>query len=215
MEIKSVKTRQIFLAVGAAIGWFAVIIQFYLQIVNRVTPVPEAIIRFFSYFTILTNILVDFTFIILLLRPNSAWGKFFSQPRILTAIAAYISFVGIIYNIILRHLWNPKGMQLVVDLLLHSFIPVFFVLYWLVFVNKTELQWKNTLPWLIYPMVYSLCILFRGVFSAFYPYPFFNVADHGYVHVLLNDVRLIIAFMLISLLFVAVGKLVNGTLRKN
>jgi hypothetical protein len=209
MKIKSSGAEKIYLAIGATIGWFAVVSQFYLQIIHRVTPVPEAIVRFFSYFTILTNLLIDITFTILLLNPVSVWGKYFSQPRIRTAIAVYISFVGIIYNTILRQLWSPQGLQLVVDLLLHSCMPVIFVLYWLIFVPKNELKWKNVLPWMIYPIAYSLIILMVGTFSGFYPYPFFNVNELGYAHILLNDIRLIIAFMLLSLLFVALAKAIT------
>ncbi len=35
--------------------WFAVIAQFFLMFYNRQTDVPEMIIRFFSFFTILTK----------------------------------------------------------------------------------------------------------------------------------------------------------------
>ena len=48
----------------AIIVWFAVLAQFYLIIENRVAPVTETIIRFFSFFTILTNILVAVYFTI-------------------------------------------------------------------------------------------------------------------------------------------------------
>jgi|SRR5450432_1119038 hypothetical protein len=208
MEKKSVRAKQIYLTTGAIIGWYAVISQYYLLLVNRAASVPETLIRFFSYFTILTNILVALSFTILLLNPKSEWGNFFSRPKVLTAIAGYISFVGIAYNILLRHLWKPEGLQLVVNELLHSFIPILFVLYWLIFVPKAALQWKNTLPWMIYPIVYFLCVLVRGAWSGFYPYPFIDVNTLGYTHVLLNDAGLIIAFLLLSLLFVAIGKAV-------
>src|SRR5436190_2122955 len=43
---------------GFVLGWFAIIGQFFLAIENRQTDVTEAVIRFFSYFTVLTNLLV-------------------------------------------------------------------------------------------------------------------------------------------------------------
>jgi hypothetical protein len=207
------RAKQLYLAIGAVIGWYSVVTQFYLQLVNRLTPVPEAVIRFFSYFTVITNILVAFCFTILLLNAKSDWGKFFSRPKVLTAVTVYISFVGIAYNILLRHLWNPEGLQLVVDELLHSFNPILVILYWLIFVPKAELRWKNTLPWTIYPIVYLFVVLIRGALSGFYPYPFINVNEHGYNNVLLNGVGLITVFLLLSLLFVAIGKIMNRTSR--
>src|SRR5438045_7219237 len=95
------KAKQIFLMIGAALGWLAIIFQFYIIIVNRVASISETIIRFFSFFTILTNIFVALCFTFLLLKPNSKWGKFFGRPTVLTALTAYIAVVGIIYNFFL------------------------------------------------------------------------------------------------------------------
>ncbi len=210
---KLLKAKLIYLSLSAFIGWFSVISQFYLNIVKNSVPVAEITIRFFSYFTILTNILVALCFTIILLRPKSRPGEFFSQPSVQTAVTAYITFVWIAYNILLRHLWNPTGLQLIVDELLHSFIPLLTVLYWLVFVPKSELQWKSILPWMIYPIIYLLYILTRGALSGFYPYPFIDINELGYFKVFLNDGGLILAFLLLSLLFVAIGKLLSKTFR--
>lgn len=210
---KLLKAKQIYLSVSAFIGWFSVISQFYLNIINSSIPIAEITIRFFSYFTILTNILVALSFTIILLRPKSRLGEFFSQPRVSTAVTAYITFVWIAYNVLLRHLWNPTGLQLIVDELLHSFIPLLTILYWLIFVPKSELQWKSILPWMIYPLIYLLYVLTRGALSGFYPYPFIYVDDLGYSKVFLNDAGLILAFLLLSLLFVATGKLMSKTFR--
>jgi hypothetical protein len=209
------KTKQIYLTIGSVIGWFAVSAQLYLQITYRLTSVPEAVFRFFSYYTILTNILVALCFSVLLLIPESDFGKFFSRPKVLTAVGAYIVFVGIAYHLLLRHLSTSEGLQVFVNELLHSFIPLFFILYWMKFVSKTELEWKDVLHWVIYPVVYLLYILIGGVFSGFYPYPFMSVNNIGYRRVILNDGGLITAFLVLSLLFVAIGKLNRNTARLN
>jgi hypothetical protein len=213
MEKQSTKARQIYLAMSAIIVWFTVISQFYLNVVNRSIPISEVVIRFFSYFTILTNILVALCFTNLLLKPKSKLGEFFSQPSVLTAVTSYITFVGIAYNLLLRHLWNPEGLQLIVDELLHIIIPLLSILYWLIFVPKAGLQWKSILPWMIYPVIYLVYVLTRGALSGFYPYPFIDVNGLGYFKVILNDGGLIIAFLLLSLLFVAIGKLMSKTFR--
>ncbi len=213
MEKQSTNTKKIYLAITAIIAWFAVLAQFYLNIVNRSVPVFETVIRFLSYFTILTNILVAFCFTVLLLKPKSKSGKFFARPSVLTAVTAYITFVWIAYNLLLRHLWNPQGLQLLVDELLHTLIPFLSILYWLIYVPKAGLQWKSILPWTIYPVVYILCVTARGAFSGFYPYPFIDISVLGYFKVVRNDIGLIGAFLMLSLLFVAIGKLLNKTIR--
>ncbi len=211
MERPLSRANRTFLAIGAALGWFALIAQFYLMIANRVTGMTETIIRYFTYFTILTNILVALTFTVLLFRPKSGWANFFSRPSTLTAVTAYITLVGITYQVILRSTWNPQGLQMIVDELLHSVIPAFVVLYWLLFLPKTGLQWKSVFPWVIYPACYLVLILFRGAFSGFYPYPFVNVKELGYNKVILNSGLILVVFLVFSLLFVAIAKIRKST----
>lgn len=206
MEKHMTKTKQLFLIIGTVMGWFAVVFQLYLLITNRIASVNETLIRFFSFYTILTNILVALCFTVLLLKPVSRWGRFFSRPQTLTAIAVYITVVGIVYNTILRFIWAPQGLQQVVDELLHFVIPLFFVLYWVLFATKTGLKWKNVLTWIIYPLVYAVFVLFRGTSSGWYPYPFLDANALGYNKVLINVIGLFVAFLLISLLFVAISK---------
>lgn len=206
MDKQTSKAQRVFLVIGTIMAWFAVIFQLYLIILNSTTSIPETIIRFFSFYTILTNIVVALCFTILLLKPKSGWGKVFSRGQTLTAIAIYITVVALVYNLVLRFLWAPTGLKRMVDELLHVAIPLFFVVYWAIFVPKTGLQWKNVLPWMIYPLVYLVYILIHGAFSGFYPYPFVNVSALGYSNVLLNSGGLFFAFILLSLLFVAIGR---------
>ena len=199
--------EKILLINGAALGWIAVTLQFYLIIVNRIASLPETIIRFFSFFTILSNILVALCFTYLVLKPGSRWGKFFARPATLTAIALYISVTGLIYNIILRAIWKPQGLQFVVNELLHSVIPVLFVLYWLFFVPKQTLRWMNIFSWLIFPVVYCIYSIIRGEISGVYPYPFLDVNVLGYGKVFINIAAVSMVFILLSLLLVGIAKL--------
>jgi hypothetical protein len=206
MEKKATKAKQTFLIIGATITWFAIGLQFYLIILNRVASVSETIIRFFSFYTILTNILVALCLTVLLLKPNSRWGIYFSRPGVLTAATINITIVGLLYNLILRQIWSPEGFQRVADELLHVVIPVLFIMYWFLFAPKSGLGWQNAFPWLLYPLVYAIFVLFRGALSGFYPYPFINVNTLGYIKVLLNSVGLFIGFFLLSQLFIAITK---------
>jgi len=122
---------KLLLAAICLLGWFALVGQFYLIILNRITSIPEIIIRYFSYFTILTNLLVAICCTALLTNRNSKIKSFFSRQNTLTAVAVYITVVGLVYNSILRFLWNPQGLQWIVDELLHSVIPLLFIAFWL------------------------------------------------------------------------------------
>ena len=151
----------------AIIVWFAVLAQFYLIIENRVAPVTETIIRFFSFFTILTNILVAVYFTIKALGRDQL-----DKAGLLTAITVYITIVGLVYQVLLRHIWQPTGLQMVVDELLHSVNPLLVISYWYLFEKKFFVHYKEVFKWMIYPVVYLVYILTRGSFSGFYPYPF-------------------------------------------
>ncbi|MBA3648587.1 MAG: Pr6Pr family membrane protein [Chitinophagales bacterium] len=203
---------EICLTILAILGWFSLTVQFYLNITSNVASVPEIIIRYFSYFTLDTNFIVAACCTVLLLKSNSRWIRFISNQKTLTAVTVYIVIVGIIYNLILRVLWNPEGLQKVIDELLHSVIPLLFFVYWLFFVSKNQLDWRDVFLWLIYPLVYTVFIMIRGNFSEFYPYPFINVKELGIHKALINAVGIAFFFLVVSLLFVAIGKLLN---RKN
>lgn len=212
-DMRKTTANQIFLTIGATLTWFAVVLQFYLIILNRVASVSETIIRFFSFYTILTNILVALSLTVLLLKPNSRWGNFFSRANVLIAITIYITVVGTLYNLILRQIWNPEGLQRIADELLHVVTPLLFIVYWSIFAPKGGLRWKSAFPWLIYPFVYAVYVLFRGALSGFYPYPFIDANILGYRMVLLNSVGLFIGFFLLSLLFIAIAKAMNRSER--
>ena len=192
---KTTTSARLFALIGALAAWFAVVFQFYLIILNREESIAETIARFFGFYTILTNILVALTFTFLFLKSNFRLGMFFTKTKTLAATAVYIMVVGMVYNLILRFIWSPQGLQRVVDEMLHVVVPLLFVFYWLVFAPKKGLLWKNVFPWLIYPLVYLLCVLARGAVVTYYPYPFLEVHKLGYGQVLLNCLVLFGAFL--------------------
>lgn len=199
------KNQQTFQMIIAIVAWVMIILQLYLQIVNRTTSVAEAIIRFFSYFTILTNILVAISFTSLLFPKNRSYS-FFSNNAVLTAVTIYILIVGLVYNIVLRSQWDPKGLQLIVDNGLHTVTPLLTVIYWLLYVSVKEIRWQQTPRWLIYPVLYLVYVLIRGSYSNFYPYFFINVSDLGYNRAFQNAGLVTAAFLIVSFLLLWAGK---------
>ena len=206
MKEKTTKAEQTFLIIGTAIAWFALLLQLYLIIFNRVESLPETIIRFFSFYTILTNILVAFCFTALLVKPNSRLGIFFSQPGALTATTINIFVVGLLYNLLLRQIFSSVGLQRLADELLHVVIPLLFIVYWYLFAPKGGLGWKSAFPWLLYPFFYAVFVLLRGASSGFFPYPFIDANTLGFKKVLLNSVGLFVGFFILSQLFIVIAK---------
>ncbi len=191
-------------ALAGLLGWFAVLSQFYLIIVNRTESVAETVFRFFSFFTVLSNIAVSLCFTGFFMKGK--WKTFFTSASTHTAVTVYIMVVGIVYNLVLRSIWHPVGFQKWVDELLHSVIPLVMLLFWIVYVNKSSLQWKNAFSWMIFPFAYIGYLAIRGAASGFYPYPFVNVTELGYPTVLMNGSILVLVFMLLSLVLIGVAK---------
>lgn len=191
----------------ALIAWFTVLSQYYLMVENRVSSVSETTIRFFSFFTILTNSLVAIYFTCIAVKIKDGSASIIHKPGTLTAITVYIFIVGLIYQIVLRPLWQPTGFQKIVDELLHTLIPVMVVIYWYFYETKSLVSYHQIPKWLIYPITYLLFILIRGGFSGFYPYPFVNVDNLGMSHVLINSFLLMGLFYGVSALFILIGKL--------
>jgi hypothetical protein len=207
-------------AVGALLGWFALVLQLYLMLVQSpagALAVVGTVITYFSFFTILTNILVALVFTAAIFSPGTGrwatgWAQFFCRPSVQAGTAAYIAIVGIIYRLLLRQLWNPQGLQWVADVILHDVIPIGYVLYWLLFAPRMGVRWKDALGWLAYPSVYLVYVLARGAVSGLYPYPFMDVKVLGYGAVLAHAAVLFLVFLGMGLLVVAVGRWTRGRL---
>lgn len=165
-----------FRIVVATLGWLALSIQYWIAMTGVAGPAPLArTINFFSYFTIQSNLAVALAMTLPWLAPQSALGKFFLRPSVRTAIATYIIFVAVIFDLLLRHSRQLEGLSLATDTLLHYVIPVLFVIDWLFFVPKGTLHLKVALVWLSFPAAYIAWTLIHGALSGFYPYPFVSV----------------------------------------
>jgi hypothetical protein len=205
------QAMRVYAAVGASLGWFAMALQLYLMLVQDPTSMLGVVITYFSFFTILTNILVALVFTAAALRPAAAWGQFLLRPSVQAGTAVYIAIVGMVYQLLLRHLWNPQGAQWVADVLLHSIIPVGYILYWWLFAARDELSWKNAIGWLVYPGSYLVYTLARGAVSGLYPYPFVDVTALGYGGVLARSAGLMLVFLGMGLLIVAIARWKQNT----
>lgn len=192
-------------------GLVTLITQFVLIIQNRVVGVPETILRFFCYFTILTNILVMVTSYYQWASSNGRAAAFFRRPQTKAAVAVYILVVFIVYNIALRGLVNLTGINMIVDELLHVIIPVLYLIYWMFFADKKGIEWKHGWLWLIYPAIYLTVVMCVGAIlaSRFYPYPFLDAYNHGYQKVLYSSLVILGLFLLLSFLFIWFARLIE------
>lgn len=199
-----------FATITALTGWGVLILQCYLLLRLTVADgrgVSGGIVAYLGYFTILTNILAALALSAPLVSRNSSLGRFFSGGSVISAVAAAMAMVGGAYSLLLRHLWNPQGWQLVADEGLHDLMPIAFLIYWWFAVPRGAVRLADIPRWCMYPIAYLLYAMARGALIGSYPYPFIDVGVLGYGRVLLNALGLLLGFALIAIVLVGAGAL--------
>lgn len=200
-------TKTIYRAFAGAFTVFVVVMQFWLTMGDASgAELARLSIRFFSFFTILTNILAAAALLFPLLAPRSAPGAFLARPTVRTAIAGYMIMVGVVYYLLLVGVSGREGWSLFFEHLLHAATPPLFVLDWLAFVNKQAVDWRVGLRSLAYPLLYIAWTLARGAATGWYPYPFLDVGDLGYAHVLANVVGLVTIYVVLEAALAVIGR---------
>ncbi|MGI8667531.1 MAG: Pr6Pr family membrane protein [Jatrophihabitans sp.] len=190
-----------FLAVALGLVWqLALTMRGQNVLVDAHGALPSIstrVIRFLSYFTVESNILVAGTALSLALRPD--WdGRLW---RVLRLQALYgITVTGIVYSTLLRGIVDLHGAAAVTNALLHYVAPLMTVIGWLLFGPRPRLDENTLVTSLSWPALYVGYTLAHGAASHWYPYPFIDVSTLGYVTALRNGVGL-------NVLLVGVGAL--------
>jgi hypothetical protein len=139
----------------ALVGWLGIVLQLWVSArlaMHHGHSPWHGIVQALCYFTVLTNILV--TLIATRLTWSAPGHGLLGRPGTLAAAAVYIVVVGLIYALLLRSLWAPSGLQRLADALLHTLLPVLFVLWWLLYAPTQGLRWSEPVRWLGYPLAY-------------------------------------------------------------
>lgn len=199
--------KKAFQFIGFLLGWSGVILQYYLAMTVADSRIAETV-KYISFMTIWTNILVSLFFTFLITAQNSAPGRFFARTSVQAALVVYISAVGLIYHLFLAHIWNPQGLQLIVDQILHTVVPVYYLLYWMLFSEKNKLSFRNAFNWLLYPFIYAVYSLIRGAITGKYPYYFIDASTLGYGIVLRNIVFIALAYFALGMIVAVLNNLI-------
>lgn len=136
----------------------------------------ERIVRLIGYFTIQSNLLVAIS-AFSLVRDPARDGPLWRVVRLAGVVG--IAVTGIVHWFLLRPLLDLRGWAYVCDLLLHIVVPVLAVVGWLIFGPRPRVSLGTILLMLIWPAAWVAYTLVRGALTAFYPYPFLNVAELG------------------------------------
>ena len=165
----------------------------------------QGLVEFFSYFTILANMLAAALLFTSFMKPNSK--MLLARSTAISATTVYLVSLGLFYSLALRNFWNPQGpLQVLSDALLHEVVPILCLAVWLTFTPKGMLKWLDAVIWLIFPFVYWVYVFLRGAISGAYPYPLVDVASRGSVRALTNAAIHLTSILLLGLCAVAVDR---------
>lgn len=154
-------------------------------------------VHFFSYFTILTNLLVAAVATGCALD-GGGWHRRAASPSIRAATSVYILVVAVIFQLLLAGLTRLTPLGWWGNMLVHQAAPFGWLLCWAAFGPHGGIDARAPWRWLLYPLAYGAWTLAHGAASGWYPYPFVNVAKLGGLIVARN-------MALIGLFFLGLG----------
>lgn len=195
---------------GLLFGLAAILLQFRLTIPAALAAgrsLPGALVFFFTFFTILTNIFVVLVYAGALSGRRDGFPGRFARPRVAAAAAVAITVVGLVYAAVLARLWEPQGLFLAADVMLHYGAPPLFVLWWLAFGRDGSTRLSDIPKWLAYPLAYLAVAMARGAIAGEYPYPFLDPATNGAAGVATAAAAIFALFVVLGLILVAVDRL--------
>lgn len=194
--------------ITALVAWVALAVQFWLlarTITAEGASLGFALWRFLGFFTILTNSAIAIASTILCVAPRTTLLAARSKLSLATAIA----LVGIVYSIALRSIWNPQGLQAVVDHALHDATPVLFVAAWLADRHGTP-RWSDSFWTVAFPAAYCAYAMTRGAVDGWYAYYFLDPSKLPGGQFVLNIAGLLAVVIAIALVLVALKRLAGS-----
>jgi hypothetical protein len=199
MQLKST-----FAAITAVVVWAALILQLVLVVESMAgsgASLAASIWRFFGFFTILTNCAVAVVATAMALRPQNSLAGPLARFVTVTSIV----FVGIVYSVALRSIWEPTGWQAVADHALHDATPVLFFLTW-AWSEHVSLRWKDALWALLPPLIYCAYAFARGAFDGWYAYWFLDPKALSLIQLATSIAALLAAFLCLAFSVIAIDR---------
>lgn len=172
--------------------------------------------NFFSYFTVDSNIFVAIVFMMSAIAVVRGFQSA-ELTMLRGASTLYIVTTGIVFGMLLSG-YDSTQLTFVPwdNIVLHYIIPIVALADWLMDPPARRLVFKNTLVWLLFPIIYLGYSLIRGPIVEWYPYPFLDPSgQHGYTGVIVTAVIIALTILVISwLLTLVVGPAKNKKTKK-
>jgi hypothetical protein len=159
-------------------------------------------LRFFAFFTILSNLFGAVVWLWLAARSRRQRTRTDDLLRGAATLYLVVTFVVVVLLL--------QGAELslsdrLVDLIVHKLFPILVVIDWIVDPPETDLRMRDVAIWLIFPLIWLALTLIRGAVDAWYPYPFLDPDNGGYRSVAYHVIVVLAGFLVIAGGIVALG----------
>lgn len=209
MKLTRKSAGEIFLLIVAAMAWAGLILQCWSIVESaprRGETAVDALVELLGYFTILTNLFIGLLGTLPFVFRKSEIGRLLSGPLPTGCATTAVVFLAIVYQLLLRHTWNPQGPMWIADKLHHYAVPVGMVVHWCVSSFDHRLPAKTPILWCLYPLLYFVYVISRGSLIGSYPYPFLDLKKLGVAQIAQNGISLLLAFTLVGYLVWAIHR---------
>lgn len=188
METTSTNAR---LAAGAValVTWIGLAVQLRAS-TELAGSAGLAVWVMLRFFTVITNLIVAGVLTGIAL----GWPRC-ASPRLLGGVTLAILLVGVVFALLLNGLLELSGGAQLADTILHKVTPILVPLFWLIFAPKGGLTFRDPWIWAIFPFVYFVYALARGVVEGRYAYPFMDAAQLGWPQTLINGAVIALGFV--------------------
>jgi len=209
--------------VAAAVIMTALVGQFVTTIRTAISDdrdVPTTIANFFSFFTILSNIVGVLALlgavIWFWMRPHHEVREPAGVAVALASATTFLVITGVVYNLLLRGYPTADDHVAWANEILHVVAPLFLLIDLLVAPTRRALPWRSVLAVLTVPIIWIAYTLLRGPLITnpstgvpfWYPYPFLNPNGvNGWGGVVAYVVGIAITFAIVATVVVWVGRL--------
>ena len=123
-----------------------------------------------------------------------------------SGITTWIVMVGLVYQVLLAKDHNPSGIKAVINEIQHAGVPAAMLLFWLAFVSRGDLIYRQALYWIACPLAYAVYATARGLGDGVFPYFFLNPDKTGWLGVLAYIIGLGAIFYLAGALLVWISR---------
>lgn len=188
-----------------------VFIAIVVQLANNIGGGTFNPTRYFAFFTILSNLFGATLFLVLAARWRSA-----HNPTLDLLRGASVLYLTVTFFVVIA-LLSSADLQVAipwVDFVVHKFFPVVVLIDWLVDPPRARLTYRQSLLWLVYPLIWVVFTLIRGAVDNWYPYPFLDPAHGGYGSVAVVSAAILVGFLVLATAIVAVGNALGDRSRR-